>query len=101
MELVFLVVIPSTSLCAGLARKEDFPYVTYYCPHCHVLNRSRQLEGQGSSSISGKASSPTSAQGDVNSAAGDSEVRSELPSPLIEMVEKSAEEAKETSGPAT
>ncbi|XXG54806.1 hypothetical protein AAC387_Pa03g2593 [Persea americana] len=85
----------------GLARKEDFPYVTYYCPHCHVLNRSRQLEGQGSSSISGKASSPTSAQGDVNSAAGDSEVRSELPSPLIEMVEKSAEEAKETSGPAT
>lgn len=56
------------------------------------------MEGQGSSSISGKVGSPTSAQGDVNSAAaGDSEVRSELPSPLIEMVEKSAKEAKEPS----
>ncbi|KAK9266260.1 hypothetical protein L1049_000048 [Liquidambar formosana] len=28
----------------GLARKEDFPYITYYCPHCHALNRSKQLE---------------------------------------------------------
>ncbi|KAL8502762.1 hypothetical protein ACS0TY_021755 [Phlomoides rotata] len=26
----------------GLARKEDFPYVTYYCPHCNALNRSKQ-----------------------------------------------------------
>lgn len=26
---------------AGLARKEDFPYVTYYCPHCQALNRPR------------------------------------------------------------
>ncbi|XP_021889354.1 uncharacterized protein At2g24330 [Carica papaya] len=29
----------------GLARKEDFPYVTYYCPHCHALNRPKQMEG--------------------------------------------------------
>lgn len=29
---------------AGLARKEDFPYITYYCPHCHALNRPRQLD---------------------------------------------------------
>ncbi|KAF5182831.1 Endoplasmic reticulum junction formation protein lunapark [Thalictrum thalictroides] len=28
----------------GLARKEDFPYITYYCPQCNALNRSRQLE---------------------------------------------------------
>ncbi|XP_076947890.1 uncharacterized protein At2g24330-like [Bidens hawaiensis] len=23
----------------GLARKEDFPFITYYCPHCHALNK--------------------------------------------------------------
>lgn len=28
----------------GLARKEDFPYITYYCPHCHALNRPKQVE---------------------------------------------------------
>lgn len=28
----------------GLARKEDFPYITYYCPHCHALNRSKHME---------------------------------------------------------
>ncbi|XP_074556629.1 uncharacterized protein At2g24330-like [Curcuma longa] len=26
----------------GLARKEDFPHITYYCPHCHALNTSGQ-----------------------------------------------------------
>ncbi|OAY78778.1 Uncharacterized protein ACMD2_08447 [Ananas comosus] len=26
----------------GLARKEDFPHITYYCPHCHALNTSKQ-----------------------------------------------------------
>lgn len=88
------------SLCAGLARKEDFPYVTYYCPHCHALNRSHQLEGHGSGSISGKIDSPTSVHGDANSCAGDSEVRSELASPAIEMAEEGAE-AKESSVTAT
>ncbi|KAH7422514.1 hypothetical protein KP509_12G011200 [Ceratopteris richardii] len=28
----------------GLARKEDFQYIAYYCRHCHCLNQSRQLE---------------------------------------------------------
>lgn len=28
---------------AGLARKEDFPYITYYCPHCKTLNRPKHL----------------------------------------------------------
>ncbi|KAI7747034.1 hypothetical protein M8C21_020294 [Ambrosia artemisiifolia] len=23
----------------GLARKEDYPFITYYCPHCHALNK--------------------------------------------------------------
>lgn len=27
----------------GLVRKEDFPYVTYYCPHCKALNRAKQM----------------------------------------------------------
>lgn len=33
-----------SSLCSGLARKEDFPYITYFCPHCHALNGPRQPE---------------------------------------------------------
>ncbi|KAJ6815653.1 uncharacterized protein M6B38_133560 [Iris pallida] len=32
----------------GLARKEDFPYITYYCPHCRALNGSRQSDDHGS-----------------------------------------------------
>ncbi|CAN0830310.1 Uncharacterized protein At2g24330 [Linum grandiflorum] len=32
----------------GLARKEDFPFVTYYCPHCHALNQPKN-----SASVSG------------------------------------------------
>uniref|UniRef100_A0A0D6QY52 Lunapark zinc ribbon domain-containing protein n=1 Tax=Araucaria cunninghamii TaxID=56994 RepID=A0A0D6QY52_ARACU len=32
----------------GLARKEDFPYITYYCPHCNAFNGSRKAEiGEG------------------------------------------------------
>ncbi|GLT59563.1 hypothetical protein SLA2020_323750 [Shorea laevis] len=34
----------------GLARKEDLPYITYYCPHCHALNGPKQLEENVSSS---------------------------------------------------
>ncbi|ESQ46409.1 hypothetical protein EUTSA_v10000179mg [Eutrema salsugineum] len=28
----------------GLARKEDFPYMTYYCPHCQALNKPKHSE---------------------------------------------------------
>ncbi|CAN8284125.1 unnamed protein product [Cochlearia groenlandica] len=28
----------------GLARKEDFPYMTYYCPHCQALNKPKHTE---------------------------------------------------------
>ncbi|KAK9086046.1 hypothetical protein Sjap_026457 [Stephania japonica] len=42
----------------GLARKEDFPFITYYCPHCHALNRSQQLEEHHSPSSSVDISSP-------------------------------------------
>lgn len=44
----------------GLARKEDFPYVTYYCPHCSALNRPKQLDGRNSESNSPDMSSSTS-----------------------------------------
>ncbi|GFP79930.1 uncharacterized protein at2g24330 [Phtheirospermum japonicum] len=36
----------------GLARKEDFPYVTYYCPHCSALNRPKQSDDRVSVSDS-------------------------------------------------
>ncbi|XP_027080890.1 uncharacterized protein At2g24330-like [Coffea arabica] len=44
----------------GLARKEDFPYVTYYCPHCSALNRPKQPDGRNSESNSPDRSSSTS-----------------------------------------
>ncbi|XP_054796336.1 uncharacterized protein At2g24330 [Prosopis cineraria] len=28
----------------GLARKEDFPFITYYCPHCQALNKPRNSD---------------------------------------------------------
>ncbi|XP_062219727.1 uncharacterized protein At2g24330-like [Phragmites australis] len=39
----------------GLARKEDYPHITYYCPHCHALNTSKQSMGQYSGSNSGRS----------------------------------------------
>jgi hypothetical protein len=47
----------------GLARKEDFSHVTYYCPHCHALNMSNQSIGQRSSSDSGQLSPVAPADG--------------------------------------
>lgn len=44
----------------GLARKEDFPYVTYYCPHCSALNRAKHLDGRTSESNSPHMSSSAS-----------------------------------------
>ncbi|KAJ4705715.1 Lunapark domain containing protein [Melia azedarach] len=40
----------------GLARKEDFPYITYYCPHCHALNKPKESEEHVSGSVSGSIS---------------------------------------------
>lgn len=36
---------------AGLARKEDYVFITYYCPHCSALNRPKESEEHVSSSI--------------------------------------------------
>ncbi|KAL3824520.1 hypothetical protein ACJIZ3_020549 [Penstemon smallii] len=46
----------------GLARKEDFPYITYYCPHCHALNRSKQPGERASGSISPSMTSLTTVE---------------------------------------
>ncbi|KAK8462677.1 hypothetical protein SEVIR_1G247400v4 [Setaria viridis] len=47
----------------GLARKEDYPHVTYYCPHCHALNTSKQSMGQYSGSNSGQSTPAVPADG--------------------------------------
>ncbi|CAI9762955.1 unnamed protein product [Fraxinus pennsylvanica] len=41
----------------GLARKEDFPYITYYCPHCNALNKPKQPDQHVSGSSSPKMTS--------------------------------------------
>ncbi|CAN6235664.1 unnamed protein product [Urochloa humidicola] len=47
----------------GLARKEEFPHVTYYCPYCHALNMSNKSVGQCSRSDSGRLSPIAPADG--------------------------------------
>lgn len=32
----------------GLARKEEYPFITYYCPHCHSLNKPRKSDENSS-----------------------------------------------------
>ncbi|XP_058077442.1 uncharacterized protein At2g24330-like isoform X2 [Magnolia sinica] len=73
----------------GLARKEDFPHITYYCPHCHALNGSRQQEEHGSGSNSGKPSSPASGSGDVNIHARGAEITSSNSAAVMETAVKS------------
>ncbi|PWA95003.1 lunapark domain-containing protein [Artemisia annua] len=48
----------------GLARKEDFPFITYYCPRCHALNRPRN-SGPYTPSTS-TLTSPTMQAADLN-----------------------------------
>ncbi|KAG0484479.1 hypothetical protein HPP92_008558 [Vanilla planifolia] len=35
----------------GLVRKEEFPYISYYCPHCGALNTSKQKVEQESQKL--------------------------------------------------
>lgn len=58
-----------------MARKEDFPYTTYYCPHCHALNGSQQSGDQVSGSsaqTTPTAQGDTSTPGSVRGSAGSS-----------------------------
>lgn len=45
----------------GLARKEDFQYVAYYCPHCHALNESQQLGESAADGSNSLAATPRAA----------------------------------------
>ncbi|XP_047067602.1 uncharacterized protein At2g24330-like [Lolium rigidum] len=40
----FALICGNCHMHNGLARKEDFSFITYYCPHCNALNGSRQQE---------------------------------------------------------
>ncbi|OIV97766.1 hypothetical protein TanjilG_12523 [Lupinus angustifolius] len=48
----------------GLARKEDFPFVTYYCPHCHALNKPKQSDDRISGNTSPNMGSPPKSEAD-------------------------------------
>ncbi|KAL5213961.1 hypothetical protein ABZP36_003113 [Zizania latifolia] len=52
----------------GLARKEDFAFITYYCPHCNALNGSRQHDGHEMVSNSGKDSPSSRSDGTIGHA---------------------------------
>lgn len=38
----YALICGSCHMHNGLAKKEDFPYITYYCPHCKALNQPKQ-----------------------------------------------------------
>ncbi|WOL10728.1 hypothetical protein Cni_G19487 [Canna indica] len=50
----------------GLARKEDFPHISYYCPHCHALNTSQQSAELDSSSGRGISLTPVEGKSEGN-----------------------------------
>ncbi|KAK4479531.1 hypothetical protein RD792_015047 [Penstemon davidsonii] len=58
----FALICGNCHMHNGLARKEDFPYITYYCPHCHALNRSKQPGERASGSISPSMTSLTTVE---------------------------------------
>ncbi|XP_077220196.1 uncharacterized protein At2g24330-like isoform X2 [Tasmannia lanceolata] len=79
----------------GLARKEDFAYITYYCPHCHALNGSQPSDGLGSGASSSKVGTPISGNNDEKSKPSSSEVSS-----ASAAVMETAAERKDTGAPA-
>ncbi|CAH2077399.1 unnamed protein product [Thlaspi arvense] len=40
----FALICGNCHMHNGLARKEDFAYITYYCPHCNALNKPKHSE---------------------------------------------------------
>ncbi|KAH1225173.1 Uncharacterized protein GmHk_11G032145 [Glycine max] len=81
----------------GLARKEDFPFITYYCPHCHALNKPKQSDERISGLNSHNTQSPKTDDGEevknASDSAAQSVIRSDNPvntSPEIEEVSEPA-----------
>ncbi|TKY74649.1 hypothetical protein E2542_SST03412 [Spatholobus suberectus] len=50
----------------GLARKEDFPFITYYCPHCHALNKPKQMDERISGLASPNMGTPKTDDGEAD-----------------------------------
>lgn len=63
----------------GLARKEDFPYVKYFCPHCHALNQSGLSAEQELIPYSGDASRLSASSVPDNEITASSTTVAELP----------------------
>ncbi|XP_010438086.1 PREDICTED: uncharacterized protein At2g24330-like [Camelina sativa] len=40
----FALICGNCHMHNGLARKEDFAYITYYCPHCNALNKPKNSD---------------------------------------------------------
>ncbi|CAL5024794.1 unnamed protein product [Urochloa decumbens] len=81
----------------GLARKEDFAFITYYCPHCNALNGSRQHEDHELVPNSGKES-PSSQSDIIISQAGASLASSGAVSPVASSLPAVDELSAEDSG---
>ncbi|KAF7135277.1 hypothetical protein RHSIM_Rhsim08G0224200 [Rhododendron simsii] len=82
----------------GLARKEDFPYIVYYCPHCNALNRSKHLGVSGSNSPS---MSPEMAKSSTQPGSGGVTVSEMIPassSPVTAAVENTEGSGRLVSG---
>ncbi|URD85506.1 putative integral membrane metal-binding protein (DUF2296) [Musa troglodytarum] len=62
----------------GLARKEDFPRISYYCPHCHALNISQQSGEPDSGCSSGRGISCASVDAKYDNNAVKSEAASKM-----------------------
>ncbi|MED6109918.1 hypothetical protein PIB30_038001 [Stylosanthes scabra] len=90
----------------GLARKEDFPFITYYCPHCRALNKPKQSDEHVSGGNSPNTGFPKADDGEAvvktNSASAvDSIIKSNNPldtrSPEIEEVSEVASSGEKNS----
>ncbi|KAK7293563.1 hypothetical protein RJT34_16431 [Clitoria ternatea] len=79
----------------GLARKEDFPFITYYCPHCHALNKPKQSDEHVSALNSSKMGTPKTDDGEaiknIGTSVADSVIRHNNP-------ENTGPEIEEVSG---
>ncbi|CAJ1972175.1 unnamed protein product [Sphenostylis stenocarpa] len=81
----------------GLSRKEDFPFITYYCPHCHALNKPKHSDENISGLSLPNTGSPKTDDGEevkkVGASAADSLIGSDSPVKTIPEVEEISDQA--------
>ncbi|KAL8205454.1 hypothetical protein R6Q57_009005 [Mikania cordata] len=75
----------------GLARKEEFPFITYYCPHCQALNKPKNL-ATSSDKFSPVLGSSETGSADVNLTEEKNESTGEKGSPASSPVIAAVEE---------